>query len=76
VSEHVERLKTALAGRYASSREIGRGGIATVYLAPDLRHERESRLPVGEAGRTSRAVEERFALLLSTNLDGLGEDLC
>ena len=29
-------LQTALAGRYAFERELGRGGMATVYLARDL----------------------------------------
>ncbi len=35
-----DRLETALAGRYAVEREIGRGGMATVYLAQDLKHRR------------------------------------
>jgi len=34
------RLETALTGRYAVEREIGRGGMATVYLAQDLKHRR------------------------------------
>jgi serine/threonine-protein kinase len=33
-------LKTALADRYAVERELGRGGMATVYLAEDLKHRR------------------------------------
>ena len=33
-------LPGILAGRYAIEREIGRGAMATVYLARDLRHER------------------------------------
>jgi serine/threonine-protein kinase len=35
-----DRLKAALAGRYELEREIGRGGMATVYLARDVRHHR------------------------------------
>ena len=35
-----ERLKAALADRYVIESEIGRRGMATVYLATDLRHER------------------------------------
>jgi TolB-like protein len=34
------RLEAALAGRYTVERELGRGGMATVYLAHDLRHDR------------------------------------
>src|SRR5688500_3528161 len=34
------QLRTSLADRYALEREIGRGGMATVYLARDLRHDR------------------------------------
>ena len=33
-------LAAALQGRYTSDREIGRGGMATVYLARDVRHNR------------------------------------
>jgi serine/threonine protein kinase len=35
-----ERVRTSLADRYAIEREIGRGGMATVYLAQDLKHHR------------------------------------
>ena len=34
------RLESALAGRYRLQREIGRGGMATVYLADDVKHHR------------------------------------
>ncbi len=36
----IDRLKTALADRYAIEREIGAGGMATVYLARDQKHDR------------------------------------
>ena len=39
-------LETALAGRYVVERELGRGGMATVYLAHDLRHDRHIALKV------------------------------
>jgi tRNA A-37 threonylcarbamoyl transferase component Bud32 len=40
VSDVRARLATALAGRYTIEREVGRGGMAIVYLAHDVRHER------------------------------------
>lgn len=36
----VDKLGAALAGRYGMEREVGRGGMAVVYLARDLRHDR------------------------------------
>ena len=41
-----ERLSTALDERYVLEREIGRGGMATVYLARDARHSRQVALKV------------------------------
>jgi serine/threonine-protein kinase len=40
------QLNAALAGRYDIEREIGRGGMATVYLARDVRHKRHVALKV------------------------------
>src|SRR5881394_3069899 len=39
-------LASALEGRYTLEREIGRGGMATVYLARDVRHNRKVALKV------------------------------
>ena len=36
-----ERLTAALSDRYRIERELGAGGMATVYLAHDLKHERD-----------------------------------
>ncbi|HEV7704056.1 MAG TPA: protein kinase [Gemmatimonadaceae bacterium] len=41
VDESFLRLKAALASRYALSEAIGSGGMATVYLADDVRHHRK-----------------------------------
>ncbi len=38
MTDTFERLKQALADRYAIERELGSGGMATVYLAEDLKH--------------------------------------
>ena len=57
MSDPLAPLREALQGRYAFERELGRGGMATVYLARDLRHDR----PV--VGEPERAVDQLEALL-------------
>ena len=46
MSEITERLTTALSDRYTIEREIGQGGMATVYLAHDVKHDRNVALKV------------------------------
>jgi serine/threonine-protein kinase len=41
-----ERLKAALSDRYSIEREIGRGGMARVFLAEDLKHHRKVAIKV------------------------------
>ncbi len=41
MTEITSRLSTALADRYKIERHLGEGGMATVYLAEDLKHERK-----------------------------------
>ena len=40
MTDALTELGTALAERYRIERELGHGGMATVYLAHDLRHDR------------------------------------
>jgi aryl-alcohol dehydrogenase-like predicted oxidoreductase len=46
VKEATARLNAALADRYTLTREMGAGGMATVYLAHDLKHGRDVALKV------------------------------
>jgi eukaryotic-like serine/threonine-protein kinase len=46
VNQSQERLTAALSGRYRIERELGAGGMATVYLARDIRHDRDIALKV------------------------------
>jgi Tol biopolymer transport system component len=40
MTDHSARVRASLADRYTIERELGRGGMATVYLARDLKHDR------------------------------------
>jgi eukaryotic-like serine/threonine-protein kinase len=46
MTQTAEQLKAFLADRYRVEREAGRGGMATVYLAHDLKHDRDVALKV------------------------------
>ncbi len=41
MADLLDRLETALSDRYAIEEELGGGGMATVYLAEDLKHKRK-----------------------------------
>ena len=56
----LDRLKAALADRYAIQEEIGAGGMATVYLAEDLKHERQVAVKVLRPDLAAALGPERF----------------
>ncbi len=60
MESELERITQALADRYAIEREIGRGGMATVYLADDLKHDRKVALKVLHPELAAVVGSERF----------------
>jgi len=60
LTEVRDRLATALAGRYAVGAELGHGGMATVYLADDVRHERQVAIKVLRPELAAALGPERF----------------
>src|SRR5689334_15926310 len=56
----LERLQSALGRRYRLVRELGRGGMATVYLAEEPRHERHLALKVLHPGLATSLGPARF----------------
>ncbi|MEO5826213.1 MAG: protein kinase, partial [Gemmatimonadales bacterium] len=55
-----ERLTAALSDRYRIERELGQGGMATVYLAHDIRHERDVAIKVLHPDLGAALGSERF----------------
>jgi len=60
------RLRVALSGRYAVERELGAGGMATVYLARDLRHDRQVAIKVLHPELAAALGAERFLSEIKT----------
>ncbi|MEO6526359.1 MAG: protein kinase [Gemmatimonadaceae bacterium] len=60
MSDAATRLSTALADRYRVVRELGAGGMATVYLARDLKHDRDVGIKVLHADLGAAIGAERF----------------
>jgi eukaryotic-like serine/threonine-protein kinase len=61
-----ERFHAALAGRYRIERELGQGGMATVYLAKDLRHDRDVAIKVLHEDLGATLGAERFLAEIKT----------
>jgi serine/threonine-protein kinase len=60
MSDRVQQLNQALEGRYTVQRELGRGGMATVWLASDLRHSRPVAIKVLHPELGASLGPERF----------------
>ncbi len=66
MSDAVTRLNAALEGRYTIERELGEGGMATVYLAKDLKHNRDVALKVLKPELAAVVGAERFLAEIET----------
>jgi eukaryotic-like serine/threonine-protein kinase len=66
VADVAERLKVALTGRYRLQRELGQGGMATVYLAQDLKHHRQVAIKVLKPELAAVLGAERFVQEIAT----------
>ncbi len=60
MSDTLSRLATALIDRYSIERELGAGGMATVYLAHDLKHDRDVAIKVLHPDLGAALGSERF----------------
>jgi eukaryotic-like serine/threonine-protein kinase len=63
---NVQQLRDALADRYLIEGELGRGGMATVYLAEDLKHQRRVAVKVLHAEHSAAVGKERFLREITT----------
>ncbi len=60
MGRHLERLRAALVDRFWIERELGRGRMATVYLAEDLKHHRPVAVKVLSPELAAALGSERF----------------
>jgi serine/threonine-protein kinase len=65
-SESIPRLNAALEGRYRIERQLGEGGMATVFLATDLRHNRQVAIKVLKPELAAVVGAERFLAEIET----------
>ena len=63
------RLSAALVDRYRVDRELGAGGMATVYLAHDLKHQRDVAIKVAHPDLGAALGGERFGIGISIAVD-------
>src|SRR6184192_2852697 len=66
MADQLARLQAALADRYTIERELGRGGMATVYLAQDRKHHRQVAIKVLKPELAAALGPERFLREIET----------
>src|SRR2546421_12728590 len=66
LADQFQQLRAALADRYTIERELGRGGMATVYLAQDLKHHRKVAIKVLRPELAAALGPERFLREIDT----------
>jgi len=66
LNTQVDRLNAALSDRYRIERELGAGGMATVYLAEDLKHDRKVAIKVLKPELAAVLGADRFVVEIKT----------
>ena len=66
MTDNIARLDLALADRYRIERELGQGGMATVYLAEDLKHHRKVAIKLLRPELAAVIGAERFLREIAT----------
>ena len=72
-SDPITRLNAALEGRYRIESELGEGGMATVYLADDIKHERKVALKVLKPELAAVVGAERFLAEIKTTAPAVAD---
>src|SRR5687768_1803319 len=62
----IDRVSAALSDRYRLERELGQGGMATVYLAQDLKHDRKVAVKVLKPELAAVLGADRFVVEIKT----------
>jgi serine/threonine-protein kinase len=66
MADLLDRLKAALADRYRIERELGLGGMAVVFLAADLKHNRKVAIKVLKPELSESLGSDRFLKEIET----------
>ncbi len=73
MTDQLDRLTAALADRYKLQRQLGVGGMATVYLAEDLKHKRKVAVKVLRPELAAVLGAERFVQEITTTANLMGD---